>query len=217
MYVGLPSGTQTLITGKVKHMIYKCETIPDTQVTNYMILPYSMFGSQRAAYFFDLDVQRFSNPLDIMKEPVAYLGASEAVESAADPKRANWVFSVSNGEFFTIGDVDYDWGADWVIRPATHFLRLKILALPPPGEKELIYTFYSDKELPIYITHDSRFVVGTGAQSFTTKVYTIPTGVFLFFKIVYTRMKYTERYYDCSVEIEVYGVDRDGGDLKCKN
>ena len=182
-----------------------------------MILPYSIIGSQKAAYFFDLQQQIFANYIYVQKEPVGYLGASEAVEPSADPKMTNGVFSVSNGEYFTIGAVDYNWSDDWLIRPVTHVLRVKITDLPSYGQKEVFYSLISDKELPIYVTHDKRFVVGAGSQSFTTKVFTYPTNAdFLFIKIVYTRMEYTERYYDCSVEIEVYGVDRDGGDLKCK-
>ena len=196
-------------------MVIKCETIPDTEISNYMILPYSMIGLHRAAYFLDLDIQRFSNPIHVHKEPVAYLGTSVAVESS-DPKRVNGVYTVSNGEFFTIGDVDYAWGADWVMRPVTHIVRLKILALPPTGQKEMIYTFLSDKELPIYLTHDKRFVVGSGDQTFTTKVLGFPTNEFIYLRFVYTRMKYTERYYDCSVEVSIFGVGKDGTDLKCK-
>ena len=181
-----------------------------------MIIPYSMIAVLKAAYYLDFVSQRFGNSLAKAKEPFVYLGATEAVEPDFDPKLVSDHYRVSNGEFFTIGAVDYGWDSSWFMRPATHILKLRLVALPQRGQKELVYTFLSDKTLPISITYDRRFVVGEGSQVFTTKTFGVPLNQFFYLRLVYNRMLYTQRYYDCSVEIEVIGYGRDGGDLKCK-
>ena len=176
-----------------------------------------MMANQKAIYFFDFLTQKFGNAFSFHKQPIAFVGSSEAVVSAEDPKMINFIYRVSNGEFFTIGEVDYQWGSAWVMRPVTHVMKIKILALPQPGQKELIYTFLSDKTIPVSITHDKRFVVGSDSEVFTTKQFNFPLNQYIYLRLVYTRMKYTERYYDCSVEIGILGHGRDGGDLKCRN
>ena len=214
--MGNPSGTQTLFTGQLQLGVYMCTTIPTAGFSNYMILPYTTTGRQISAHYFDFASQRFSNFLGLQKEPIAYLGTSVAVEDNFDPKLVNNYYRISNQQFISIGPIPYNWPSNWIIKAATHIMKVRLVALPKPGDKEPIYTFLSDKTMPISITSDKRFVVGTGTQVFTTKQFNIPLNQFFYLRIVYSRTPYHLRFYDCSVEIEVVGFGRDGGDLKCK-
>ena len=217
IFIGKAGPGQTQLNGELANIIVKCSTLPATNnVKNYMIIPYSWVAKQVAAYLFDFESQKFGNPFHIGKEPVVLLGASDAPEANFDPKLVNNYYRVSNGEFFNIGPVNYEWNNNWIMRPVTHILKVRLVALPQPGHSEPVYTFLSDKAMPINITSDKRFVVGTGTQIFTTKQFNVPLNQFFYLRLVYTRMPYTERYYDCSVEIEVVGFGRAGGDLKCK-
>ena len=216
IFVGKPSTGQTVFKGQLTLAVYKCGSIPTDFVSNYMILPYSLTAKQQSVHYFDFDSQRFANYISLQKEPFVYLGATKDVEATFDPKLVNNYYRVSNQEFFTVGPIPYSWEAHWPIKIATHVLKVRFIALPKPGDKEPIYTFLSDKTMPISITHDKRFVFGTGTQIFTTKKINFPLNQFFYIRFVYARMAYTFRYYDCSVEVEVVGHGRDGADLKCK-
>ena len=210
----------SIITGELKDVMVRCETIDNTgPILNHMILPYTSIAHNIASFLFDYDTQQFQNGLTIKKQPLVFRGVDETVESSNDPVwESNNAFSVSNGQFFTVDGANYGWDAATVsMYVVTHIMKVKILTYPESGQKEVLYSFLTDKALPISLTYDKRFVVGSDNDVFTTKPFNIPLNQPIYIRMVYTRMRYTVRYFDCSVQIEVLGIGEAGGDLRCKS
>ena len=189
-------------------------------IKTWMVLPSLVRSFFLGAYFFDKNSQTFINLRGHgSKQPLVYRGNSASTESS-DPPLIDGYYRISKGKFFTrrkrefVGDIYSD-----PISVTTHIVKVRFRKLPvrTPGQdtSELFYTFTSDKKMEIYVTFDKRFTFKVGSERKTTKPFNFINFKWYHLRITYTRGIYPAYPFDCSVEIEIVGVGRDGHELRC--
>ena len=97
-------------------------------------------------------------------------------------------------------------------------MQIRIRKLPEKSAKKNIFmTLTNDKKMEIYLTYDKRFHFKTGTEIKTTKPFDLANFKWYTVKVIYTRLVYANDFFDCSVEIDIMGVGRDGHSLYCKS
>ena len=208
---------------RVKHRIMICHPIISesaAEIRTWMFLPYYMPNYLTGAYFFDSDQQSFINHREEKKQPLVFRGSNSATENSDPPLIDNY-FRVSKGKFFSRGHAAlFSSFGSYPFYVITHIVKVRFRRLPKKtlgtDTSELFYTFISDKKMEIYVTFDRRFQFKVGSQTKTTKPLNFINLKWYHLRITYIRGVYPAFSFDCSVEIEIIGVGRDGQELLCK-
>ena len=207
---------------RIRQQVLLCHPIISENVAKiktWMILPHLTGPGMYGAYFFDSDSQFFINSKDKNKQPFVFRGLSSAVE-ASDPPLVDNYYRISKGKFLTRGETTILSGQTLAALTITHIVKVRFRSLPKKqlgtDTSELFYTFISDKKMEIYVTYDRRFHFKVGSQTKTTKSFNMINFRWYHVRITYTRGVYPAYFFDCSVEIEVVGLGRDGHELLCK-
>ena len=205
-----------------QHALYCFPIISESvaDIRTWMILPYIQRTRLRAAYFFDSDSQFFVNQRSKKKQPLVYRGSTSVVENS-DPPLVDNYYRISKGKYFTRGHPEaLSGGTSQIASTITHIVKVRFRSLPKKilgmDTSELLYTFTADKIMKIYVTFDRRFSFKIGSETKTTKSFDFINFKWYHLRITFSRGLYPAHFFDCSVEIEIVGVGRDGQELLCK-
>ena len=201
--------------------MFQCEATPLAptvdQISTWMILPYTRRSLGVATFLFDHNDDQFTNLLDDgKKQPLAVKGDILGAD-ANDPVFNQDSIRFSGGRRLKIDNSGIGEPETERLRVHTHLMQMRIRQLPDKTSKKKIFmTLINDKKMEIYLTFDQRFIFKTGSQTKITKPFNFINFKWYKTKIVYTRLVYAHDFFDCSVEIDIFGVGRDGQELNCK-
>ena len=207
-----------------KRAVFYCEAKPIAktvdQIRTWMILPYTKSSEPKAVYLFDHSGDVFANLfMSYNKQPLAFKGDTTSADAATtEPDFDTNFIKFSGMKHLTIKDSGTGQSENERLRVHTHLMEMRITQLPDKtSKKKLLMSLTNDKKLEIYLTFDKRFIFKTGTQSKTTKPFDLINFKWYKVKVIYTRFVFAHDFFDCSVEIDIYAVGRDGQELNCKS
>ena len=201
--------------------LFECQAKPIApsvdQIKTWMMLPYAKHFETKSAFLFDHNGDQFTNLYErYIKQPVAVKGDSAGAD-ANDPVFNHDSIRFSGTKLLKIDDSGPELHYTTVFGVVTHLMQIRIRKLAEKTtKKRLFMTLTNDKKLEIYLTFDRRFLFKTGTEVKTTKQFNLINFKWHVVKVVYTKILSASEFFDCSVEIDIFGVGRDGHELNCK-